>query len=99
MRMRLVHDFGEVAVRVVQYLRDNDISLRATELARTLGEDISRSSVWKCLDTLWKRGLAEKDEDGRFSISRENADRHLEWLAKGPTAIMVTRSRAPTGET
>lgn len=99
MRMRLVHDFGEVAVRVVQYLGNNDISLRATELARTLGEDISCSSVWGCLNTLWKRGIAEKDENGQFSISRENADRHLEWLSKGPNAIMVTRSRAPTVET
>lgn len=97
--MRLVHDFGEIAVRVVEYLGNSGLSMKAAELARTLGEDISRSSVWKCLDTLWKRGLAEKDEDGYFSISRENADRHLEWLSKGPTMIMVTRSRAPTVET
>lgn len=93
MKMRLVHDFGEVMTKVLQYLIETGRTVTASELTKELGEDLSRGSVWCCLDRLWSYGVVEKNYRRAFTIDRDKGKEYLEYISKGPLVIMQKRDR------
>jgi DNA-binding transcriptional ArsR family regulator len=59
-----------VRIEILNTLSDNPTGLSYEQIVSRLPEDLRQANVRKHLDNLVKEGVAVKDEDGKYTLSK-----------------------------